>query len=101
MDEILWEAEHSDLVITGSFITTRAVDGGQFPEQMFEVLKQIENLYTPAMLLSFGSPYAVKDLPGFDAHIMACYSTVHKLRTIIPDLFSITTIARQYLVYIP
>lgn len=101
MDEILWEAEHSDLVITGSFITTRAVDGGQFPEQMFEVLKQIENLSTPAMLLSFGSPYAVKDLPGFDAHILAWSSTEHQLRNTIPSIFGGSAISGNLPVEIP
>src|SRR5690625_5244482 len=101
MDEILWEAEHSNLVITGSFITTRAVDGGQFPEQMFEVMKKIENLSTPATLRSFGSPYAVIDLPGFDAFFLALSSTEHPIRNNIHSNFGGSAISGNLSVEIP
>lgn len=101
MVEILWEAEHADLVITGSFLTTRAADGGQFPGRALESLQQIENISTPAMLLSFGSPYAVKDLPEFDSHILAWSSTEHQIRNTIPSIFGGSAISGNLPVEIP
>src|SRR5690625_6367285 len=53
------------------------------------------------MLLSFRSPYAVKDLPGFDAHILAWSSTEHQLRNTIPSIFGGSAISGNLPVEIP
>src|SRR5690625_5901874 len=68
---------------------------------MFEVLKQIENLSTPAMLLSFGCAYAVTDLPGVDAQILAWSSTEHQIRNAIPSIFGGSAISGNLPVEIP
>jgi beta-glucosidase-like glycosyl hydrolase/CubicO group peptidase (beta-lactamase class C family) len=76
-----------DLVVAGSFIRVRSYQSSQIPRKQLSVLRYIQQSSTPSMLIAFGNPYVVSDIPSFDSHILAWATDANQVRQTIPSLF--------------
>jgi beta-glucosidase-like glycosyl hydrolase/CubicO group peptidase (beta-lactamase class C family) len=85
--EIRRLAGRHSLVVVGSFIRVRSSQSSQIPSRLLSVLRHIQQSDTPSMLIAFGNPYVVRDLPAFDSHILAWASDANQVRQTVPSLF--------------
>jgi beta-N-acetylhexosaminidase len=98
---ILEEAEKADLIIIGSFIIVRSHQPMQVQPEQLQFLNQLISRDIPSMLIAFGNPYVVRDLPNTDAHLMAWSSNIDQVRNTVPSLFGGADIAGKLPIYIP
>ncbi|WP_100012707.1 glycoside hydrolase family 3 protein [Lentibacillus sediminis] len=63
IDEVVQRAEHADRIIVSTFSASELADG---QSQLVNALEEIE---TPAVSISLGLPYDIKEYPDVDAHI--------------------------------
>lgn len=101
IEEILWQAQHVDLVVAGSFLGIRSSGESAIPDLQRQTLQQIESFPTPAMLVSFGSPYTVSELPDFETHILAWDASENQIRNTVPAIFGASAISGNVPVQIP
>jgi len=87
IDEIKRLVDRHALVAVGSFIRVRSYQSSQIPRKLLSVLKFIQQKRTPSILIAFGNPYVVRDIPLFDSHILAWASDANQVRHTIPSLF--------------
>lgn len=85
--EIIRAANDADLIIIGSFIMVRSHQPIQLHSDHLELLKRITALQKPSILMAFGNPYIVRDLPDADVHMLAWSSNANQVRQTVPALF--------------
>jgi len=86
-EKILEAAENADLVVIGSFIMVRSHHPIQLPDELRDIVVDITKSSTPSVLMAFGNPYIVRDLPDVDSHILAWSSDANQVRQSVPGLF--------------
>jgi len=96
IEEILRLVNSHDLVAVGSFIRVRSHQSSQIPRKFLSVLKEIEKAKSASLLLAFGNPYVVGDVPGFDSHILAWASDANQVQQTIPSLFGGSAISGRF-----
>lgn len=94
--EIKRLADRHDLVVVGSFIRVRSYQSSQIPTQFLSVLKDIEQSNTPSLLIAFGNPYVVSDIPSFDSHVLAWATDANQVRQTVPSLFGGSSITGTF-----
>jgi len=99
--EILEASRKADLVVLGSFIMVRSHQPIQLPEDLREIVTELTELHTPSMLIAFGNPYIVRDLPDADAHILAWATDDNQVRQSVPGIFAAADISGILNVDIP
>jgi beta-N-acetylhexosaminidase len=99
--KILEEADRADLIIIGSFIIVRSHQPMQIQPEQLQFLNQLISRDNPSMLVAFGNPYVVRDLPDTDAHIMAWASNLDQVRNTVPSLFGGADITGTLPIHIP
>lgn len=98
--EILQEARQSDLVVIGSFIYVRSGQPVQLSEDQLDFLRQVIGS-RPSVLVAFGNPYVVRDLPGTDAQLMAWSASGNQVESVVPALFGGSRIDGRLPIRIP
>ncbi len=87
-EEILEAARRADLVIIGSFIMVRSHQPIQLPLELRDIVTELTAVQTPSVLMAFGNPYILRDLPGIDSHILAWSTDANQVRQSVPGLFA-------------
>ncbi|MEX0944611.1 MAG: glycoside hydrolase family 3 N-terminal domain-containing protein [Balneolaceae bacterium] len=90
------DAIHSDLILVGSFIMVRSHHPIQMPEDQLRILKEITGFGVPSVLMAFGNPYIVRDLPETDVHLLAWSASSDQVRQTIPSLFGASEISGTF-----
>ncbi|MEX0647457.1 MAG: glycoside hydrolase family 3 N-terminal domain-containing protein [Balneolaceae bacterium] len=98
---ILKAADTTDLIIIGSFITVRSHQPIQMPSEQLGVLKQLVSRDKPSVLMAFGNPYVIGDLPETDVHILAWSSDINQVRQSVPGIFGAADIRGKMPAIIP
>lgn len=96
IENLMRDARRSDLIVIGSFIMVRSHHPIQMPEKQLRILQNLTELQKPGMLLAFGNPYVVRDLPEMDVHLLAWSSSNDQVRQTIPSLFGASEIAGRF-----
>jgi len=99
--EILDAADEADLILIGSFIIVRSHQPIQVEPEQLQFLRQLISRPCPSVLIAFGNPYVVRDLPDADSHIMAWSSNINQVRQTVPSLFGASDITGNLPIYIP
>jgi len=86
--EILEAAESADLIVIGSFIMVRSYQPIQLPDELKEIVTELTDINKPSMLLAFGNPYVVRDIPNVDSHVLAWSSSSNQVEQSVPGLFA-------------
>ncbi len=101
ISEILAAADKADMIIIGSFIMVRSHQPLQMPEELMNVITQIQTRDKPTALVAFGNPYVVEDLPQVDAHVMAWSSDSYQVRQTVPALFGAADVGGKFTGTVP
>lgn len=96
IDDLMRDARRADLIVVGSFIMVRSHHPVQMPAKQLGIVQQLSELNKPDMLLAFGNPYVVRDLPGMDVHLLAWSSAGDQVRQTIPALFGASEISGRF-----
>jgi beta-glucosidase-like glycosyl hydrolase/CubicO group peptidase (beta-lactamase class C family) len=99
--EILEAAEQSDLIVIGSFIMVRSHQPIQLPDELKEIVNELTSVEKPSLLLAFGNPYVVRDIPDVDAKVLAWSSSSNQVEQSVPGLFAAEHISGQLTTEIP
>ena len=94
------DAKETDLIIIGSFIYVRSGQEVQLSEEHLSFLKKISQ-NKPSLLVAFGNPYVVQDMPKTDAQLMAWSASNGQVRRTVPALFGGSTISGRLPIEIP
>ncbi len=93
-------ASQSDLIIVGSFIRVRSGQPVQLEQEHLAVLRQLMRLEKPSVLIAFGNPYIVRDLPDANAQVMAWSASSEQISQTVPALFGASEIAGKLPIHI-
>ena len=99
--EILKAADKADLIVIGSFIMVRSHQPIQLPEKQRKIIEKVVKKSPPSVLMAFGNPYIVRDLPDVDSHIMAWSSATNQVRQSVPALFGASPVRGKLPAEIP
>ncbi len=99
-EEMLEDAQEADLLIIGSFIYVRSAKKVQLSKEHQGFLKKLYR-NTPSVLVAFGNPYVVQDLPDTDAQLMAWSANGEQVRSAVPALFGGASISGRLPIEIP
>ncbi|MEX1010580.1 MAG: glycoside hydrolase family 3 N-terminal domain-containing protein [Balneolaceae bacterium] len=94
-------AQEADLILIGSFIYVRSHQPIQMAPEKINFLNTLIAGETPSMLVSFGNPYLLMDLPGTDASMIAWSAASEQVSNTIPALFGAATIRGRLPIDIP
>ena len=100
-NEIMDEARDADLIILGSFIYVRSSQPIQLSGSQLDFVKQLTRLNKPSVLVAFGNPYVIKDLPDTEVHLLAWSSNSDQVRNTVPALFGASEISGKVPIRIP
>ncbi|WP_138429222.1 glycoside hydrolase family 3 N-terminal domain-containing protein [Fodinibius saliphilus] len=100
MSEMLQDAKEADLLIIGSFIYVRSAEKVQLSKEHLTFLKKLYK-DTPSVLVAFGNPYIVQDLPETDAQLMAWSANRGQVKSAVPALFGGSEINGRLPIKIP
>ncbi len=92
VETLLREARRADLIVIGSFIMVRSYHPIQMPERQLDILNQVAELDSPNLLMAFGNPYVVRDLPEAHVHLLAWASDANQVRQTVPSLFGASAV---------
>lgn len=97
--EILRDARESDLIVLGSFIYVRSGQEVQISREQMQLLQDLPD--KPSVLVAFGNPYVVSDLPSSDAQLMAWSASRNQVQAAVPALFGGSRISGRLPIEIP
>jgi beta-glucosidase-like glycosyl hydrolase/CubicO group peptidase (beta-lactamase class C family) len=84
--KILRDARKADLIVIGSFIYVRSGQKVQLSSDQLELLNNLP-AGKPSVLVAFGNPYIVRDLPDSEVQLMAWAANTGQVRNTVPALF--------------
>lgn len=90
------DADRAHLLVIGSFISVRTNFPIQIPDRQFQALNEIMTDDKPSVLMAFGNPYIIRDLPDNDVHILAWSSSSDQVRQSVPALFGASAIQGRF-----
>lgn len=97
---MLEDAKSADLLIIGSFIYVRSGKKVQIDKEDLSFLKKLHR-NTPSLLIAFGNPYVVQDLPDTEAQLMAWAANGGQVKNTVPALFGGSEISGRLPIEIP
>ena len=97
--KILKDALQTDLLIIGSFIYVRSGQSVQISEKQMKLLESLPD--KPSVLVAFGNPYVVHDLPDSEAQLMAWAANSGQVESVVPALFGGSRINGRLPIEIP
>lgn len=100
-EQLINAAERADLIVIGSFIMVRSHFPIQIPERQLQALNNLLAIDKPNVLMAFGNPYIVRDLPDSDVHLLAWSPSADQVRQSVPALFGASSIQGRFPGFIP
>lgn len=97
--KILKDALETDLLIIGSFIYVRSGQSVQISDQQMKLLESLPD--KPSVLVAFGNPYVVHDLPDSEVQLMAWAANSGQIQSVVPALFGGSRIDGRLPIKIP
>lgn len=97
--EILKDALNTDLLIIGSFIYVRSGQSVQISDKQMKLLNSLPD--KPSVLVAFGNPYVVQDLPASEVQLMAWSANSGQIRSAVPALFGGSEISGRLPIEVP
>lgn len=97
--KILKDAAEADLIVIGSFIYVRSGQSVQISPEQMKLLQSLPD--KPSVLVAFGNPYVVRDLPDTDVQLMAWSAGSGQIRATVPALFGGSKISGKLPIKIP
>lgn len=102
LDAIVASANSADLIVVGSFVFLQTSSGKiSLTDAQSRFLKRLKATGKPVVLISFGNPYIVIDLPDADVHLLAWANTQSQIDAATNALFGATTIDGKLPISIP
>lgn len=102
LDAIVTAAGNSDLILVGSFVFLQTSSGKiSLTDAQSRFLKRLKATGKPIVLISFGNPYIVIDLPDADVHLLAWANTQSQIDAATNAMFGATTIDGKLPISIP
>lgn len=98
---ILRDADRSDLIIVGSFITLRSGQTVQLNKGQKAFLHRLLRKKKPSVLISFGNPYVLSELPESNVQMLAWYNSSQQVTATTPALFGASKISGKLPIQIP
>ena len=95
------DAQKADLIIIGSFIVVRSSMPIQVQPEQLEMIGELTAYEVPSVVMAFGNPYVVRDIPHADVHLMAWSSNSMQIVQTVPALFGASDITGQLPIRIP
>jgi len=99
--EMLRRAKDVDMVIIGSFIYLRFGQSIHLTDDQLSFLKTLNRVNKPTVLVSFGNPYILSDLPETDAHVLGWYNSSYQINGVVPALFGASEVKATLPIEIP
>jgi len=99
--QILEAAERADLIIIGSFIYLRYLQPIQLSDEQALFVRQIQQINKPSVLISFGNPYVLQELPDTDVHVLGWTNSRLQIRNTTPALFGGSQVSGTLPINIP
>jgi len=99
-EQMLKDAKQASLIIVGSFIYVKSGEKVQLSKDHLNFLKKLTK-NKPSVLIAFGNPYVVQDLPNTDAQLMAWSAHEGQVRSVVPALFGGSKISGRLPIRIP
>lgn len=100
-NKILADAKKADLIIIGSFIFLRSSQTIQLDKSHLALLRQIQNMKQPTVLVSFGNPYVLKDLSKSSVHVLSWSANDLQVKSTVPALFGAAEVKGKLPINIP
>lgn len=100
-DRFINSVRQSDLVIIGSHITVRPGSTLQLTNRQSGFIRRLANANTPVVLVAFGNPYIINDLPDADVHLAAWSSVNNHTSATAAALFGAAEISGRMPISIP
>lgn len=97
---ILQNARWADLIIIGAHLPIRSRGTNQFSTSQRRLLNQLP-AQTHKALITFGNPYAVRDLPNAKVQLLAWDGSDQQLKNTAPALFGASAIGGRLPINIP
>jgi beta-N-acetylhexosaminidase len=102
VDAIVSAAGNADLIVVGSFVFLQTSSGKiSLTDAQSRFLKRLKATGKPIVLISFGNPYIVIDLPDADVHLLAWANTQSQIDAATNALFGATDIDGRMPISIP
>lgn len=102
LDAIVTAAGNSDLILVGSFVFLQTSSGKiSLTDAQSRFLKRLKATGKPIVLISFGNPYIVIDLPDANVHLLAWANTQSQIDAATNAMFGATTIDGKLPISIP
>ncbi len=98
---ILKKAKEANLVIIGSFVSVSTEYASRLTERQKSALKRLQNLSTPSVLISFGNPYILAEIPDSEVFIVSWTGTTQQVQQTVPALFGASEIKGRLAVEVP
>ncbi|MEN9839066.1 MAG: hypothetical protein RL177_545, partial [Bacteroidota bacterium] len=91
VDAIVTAAGNADLIVVGSFVFLQTSSGKiSLTDAQSRFLKRLKSTGKPIVLISFGNPYIVIDLPDADVHLLAWANTQSQIDAATNAMFGAT-----------
>lgn len=101
-DSLLVKASQADVVVGAAYVRARSSQGEiAIPDEMREALIAVSESATPFVLISFGDPYFIKNVPDVDAYLCAYSSAEASVEAAAETLAGITNPSGRLPVTIP
>ncbi|SMO65030.1 glycoside hydrolase family 3 N-terminal domain-containing protein [Fodinibius sediminis] len=98
--ELTENVRWADLIVIGAHMYINSSGSSQFNLSQRRWLEQLP-AQTPKALITFGNPYAVKDLPAANVQLLAWDGSDHQLENTAPALFGASGISGRLPINIP
>ncbi len=102
LDSIVSAAANADIIVVGSFVFLQTSSGKiSLTDAQSRFLKRLKATGKPVVLISFGNPYIVVDLPDADVHLLAWANTQSQVDAATHALFGASTVDGRLPISIP
>lgn len=101
LDQIIQDASNSNLIILGSFVYVRTASKIQLTQDQLDFVNRLKRLGKPIVLIAFGNPYVIRDIPGVDVQICAWSPSSKQVDQTVPGLFGAANIDGHLPISIP
>lgn len=101
IQKILRSAQSADLVVIGAFVGFNSSRSVQFSRSQLSFLHKLKRSKKPSVLIAFGNPYLLSELPETDVHTIGWYNTVDQTHAVAHALFGAHNISGKLTISIP
>ena len=101
IQKIIKSSQTADLIIIGAFIGFNSSRSIQFNRTQHSFLRKLLKSKKPSVLIAFGNPYLLSELPESDVHAIGWYNTEDQTHAVAHALFGAQDITGKLTITIP